>query len=260
MKRFLSAIFFFLLITTIGFSQDFSSENEKAPKSFNAQKYQEIVQAINYPGRRTKQAKRAKIYHEAHWLEKQGRFEEAIKKYQEALDPELIDIERDKVHPLMGIVRIHQAQGEYELALQEMDWFLKLAPGKDDYQRKKKEIEVLISAKDENSPQSLYEFIQYYRKKYKESVPPNEITTYGEILFSSFVYLYDIIGDFDAGIALCDEFRAKATQTPKVQNEYLKIRKAFEEDEKAGRESFINKPGQIGRATRALMRSDYFSW
>jgi tetratricopeptide (TPR) repeat protein len=245
----------FLLIRN-GFSVEEFSYNETTIK-----KWSNETKATDYPGRAEKLAERARIYHEARRLEKQGLFEDALKKYQEALDPRLIDIERDKFHPLLGIMDVHQLQGKYELALNEMEPFLKKNPDKpDEFPSKKKEIEALVTARDTNSSKSILKYIESVRNKHKRDLPPNRVSTYSEILFGDFAYLYDIIGDFDAGIALCDDFAKHATQKPRIQNQYLAIRKAFEEDKKEGRESYITKPGKLGRATRALMQSDYFTW
>ncbi len=61
--------------------------------------------------------KRTQIEKEAWELEKQGLYEQAIKKYQEALDPSLLNYEYDKGMALGGICRIHIKQGKFELAL-----------------------------------------------------------------------------------------------------------------------------------------------
>ena len=79
-------------------------------------------------------------------------------------------------------------QGKYELALQEMDWFLKIAPSKDEYQRKKEELDALIVARDTNSPKPLYGHIQIVSKKYWRSIPPSRVDTYGEDLFRFFFH------------------------------------------------------------------------
>ncbi|OPZ23705.1 MAG: hypothetical protein BWZ03_00414 [bacterium ADurb.BinA186] len=223
-------------------------------------KINEYAEAIDNPGRPEKRAERAKLYHEARRLIKQGFFEDALRKYQEALDPRLVDVEDDKVHPLFGIMDVHQLQGKYDLCLEEVDWFIKLAPWKDEYQQKKQELEALILARNTNSFHPVYDHIKKVSEKYYRSIPPSRVDTYGEILFGNFAYLYDIIGDFDAGIALCDNFAKHATQKPRIQSQYLAIRRAFEEDKKDGRKSYITKPGKLGRATKALIQSDYFTW
>lgn len=70
--------------------------------------------------------------------------------------------------------------------------------------------------------------------------------------------LYDTIGDYDAGIAFIDEilayFRTGKAGDPKpgwVDAEYMKVREAFEQDKAQGTK---------GRATKALIQSDYFPW
>jgi hypothetical protein len=49
----------------------------------------------------------------------------------------------------------------------------------------------------------------------------------------------------------------------KFAYEYLKIREAFEQDKSEGRKSCVGaKTGEVcmGRATKALIQSDYFPW
>lgn len=248
----------FLIVFSI-LNSNLLAEESKATQDPNIEKYHELAKAIDYPGRQAKQAQLGRIWRQALRLEKQGRFDEALKKYKEPLDSGMTDIDFDKAHFVVGIVETCQMKGEYEEALKELAWLLQLAPGKDEYQRKKQELDILILARNTNSPQPLYDHIKIVSKKYWRSIPPSRVDTYGEGLFGNFAYLYDIIGDFDAGIALCDNFAKHATQKPRIQNQYLAIRRAFEKDKKEGRESYITKPGKLGRATKALMQSDYFT-
>jgi tetratricopeptide (TPR) repeat protein len=198
-----------------------------------------------------KMVKRSELIHEARRLAVKGSHEEAIAKYQEALNPNLIDKERDKTHALWGIMRVHQQQGKYELALKEMEWFLKIAPSKEEYIHKKMELEALIKSRDISSQQSIYDFIEFLNNKYRMILPPHDLSPYSLGILSTEIQLYDLIGDHDAGIALVESFRKKASKRPKIQQEYLRLRQAFEEDKIKGTK---------GRATQVLMQSDYFTW
>ena len=234
---------------------------------------------------------RNQIQDEAKRLKEQARYEEAVVKYREALNPSLLNHDYEGAVAHGAIRDIYIMQGKYELASDELRWFVE-----HNYNAKQKpwldkelEIKVLVKARETKSSQPVYDHIQYLKEKYKGELPPKryQSTGYSTIVTSDIIRLYDHIADYDAGIAFVDsvvnyfcsknkslrrvttsqealkkaEERGKHWREYKKIYEYLKVREAFEADKKEGRQSCVGKTGVcIGRATQALIQSDYFPW
>lgn len=195
--------------------------------------------------------KRNEIQQEARLLEKQGRYEEAIAKYQQATDPSLLNSERDKAGGMVGIMRIHQKQGKLELALKELeDWYglFRPSPPGQLYIDKKPELDALIKARDTGSNEPIYAHIENLKRRYKSVLPPKGHQSF---VTSQIIRLYDYIGDSDAGIAFIDKVLTYKKLYPYQREEYLKAKQAFMADKAHGTK---------GRATDALTQSTYFSW
>ena len=90
---------------------------------------------------------------------------------------------------------------------------------------------------------------------------------------SNILRLRDTIGDYDAGIKFVDECinyfkkadieKSGVYKPGRVDNEFVKIREAFEQDKAEGKKGCVGKkPGEVcmGRATKAIIQSDYFPW
>jgi tetratricopeptide (TPR) repeat protein len=213
----------------------------------------------------------AQIIAEGRRLAAKGVYEAAISKYSEALAPRFIFNESRKSGALWETMRVYRLQGKYDESLKGLQWFIdnnrnsKVKPWLDD----KLELEALIKARELKSPQPIYDHIQYLRKKYINELPP-KAGGYSSIIASMLIYLYDHIGDSDAGIELMDGFiryyAKKAHIKPEQvgsKNQYLQIKRAFEQDKKEGFKGCLDaKPGDacMGRATKALIQSDYFPW
>ena len=200
-----------------------------------------------------------------------GFYDRAIEKYRESLAPRFIENEMDKSGFFNGALRVHRLQGKYEKALQDLQWFIAVNAKGDGWLDDKMQLEALIRADKEKSKQPIYDCIRYYREKYKNMLPP--VTYEGQfisIITSKIIYLYDHIGDADGGIAFCDEilryWEKKSGQDlhrPGNKNQYFLIKQAFEQDKKEGFKGCLDaKPGDacMGRATKALIQSDYFPW
>lgn len=209
--------------------------------------------------------KSANIYDEGRSLEKQGDYDAAIRKFQEAVQESYPSIPMacgrydSSGMARGGIERIYQKQGKFELALKELQWHLERNPEK--YQDEKLELEALIKARDTKSTQPIYEHIEYLKKKYKDQLPPNA-GAYSDTIASVVIRLYDHIGDYDQGIKFVEEFlrmcASGKTCSPDfekyaytIQNPYFQVKQAFEADKKTSSK---------GRATQALMQSNYFPW
>jgi len=207
---------------------------------------QQTLASFSDDARTKKIIRQSEIEHEAKLLEKQGRYEDAVTKYQEAMHPSLLNSERDKAGAIGGILRIHQKQGKFDLALKELGWFS--AYPNQLYVDTKPELEALIKARDTDSMKPIYAHISHLKEKHQKFIPPKG---HEPVFTTNIIRLYDYIGDLDAGIAFVDAVIAYKKLTFSTREEYLKIKQAFTEDK---------AKGSKGRATEALIRSDYFPW
>jgi hypothetical protein len=232
-------------------------------------------------------------------LVEEGRYEEALAKYQEALDPKYIKNEDDKGSPIGRITRVLILLERYDEALQEWQWYLnqseKNAARRDETNNgeaelKAQEIKALKEYKKNGNPKWVYDYLAIYKQKKYKSFPPSFEWGSGPTETSTALRLYDTIGDHDAGILLIDEVLSflkkhqaqfgdntalydsiktseEATKcseldkkmkrrnpdwrTCNIIREHLLIREAFEKDK---------VDSTKGRATKALIQSDYFPW
>lgn len=195
--------------------------------------------------------KQTGIEREALALEKRGLYEEAIAKYEEALDSALLNREVEKATALWGIMRIHQRQGKYELALEELQWFLKANPKKRNYWDKKVALEAFIEAKKIGSYEPIYTAIKVISENNRDVLPPKTYQSYTTGVVGQLIQLYDYAGGWDGGIALVDDILAYKKLTSSARENYLKVRQAFIDDKANSTK---------GRATQTLIQSDYFPW
>lgn len=200
-------------------------------------------------------------------LVEQGHFEEAIKKYREALDPKYIKYEDDKGAAISRITRVLILLERYDEALREWQWFLDQSaknaarlgrPNNGEAELKAQEIRALKEYKESENAETIYDYLELYKQRKSKLVPPSFEWGAGSTEASTTLRLYDTIGDYDAGIKFIDEtlayFRTGKAGDPKpgrVDVEYMKVREAFEKDKAEGTK---------GRATQALIQSDYFPW
>jgi tetratricopeptide (TPR) repeat protein len=224
-----------------------------------------------------------KILKEGDRLVEQGLYDEALEKYDEALAPEFISHESDKASPLFRKVRLFRLTGHYSQALDQLEMFLKLSHSnvKPEIQN---ELEVLFFYQQDGAVQPVLDYIAHLKNESNIQSPPNDYSVASSIPISTILRLYDTIGDHDAGIAYIDmilnwtfeddhEFKHLKEKIRTVHDadecmtigprenpdwhackwlrEYLLVREAFEQDKAEGKK---------GRATQALIQSDYFPW
>ena len=206
-------------------------------------------------------------------LEKQGRnyeyqseFDRAAQKYQEAVELDNRIYGSKNGRALAFLAEVFQKQNRYEDALELVLGLVVAHPKQENYLDWKSELDALIKYKNTGSQEPVSEYLKGYSKKYEAKLPPNTYT-FGSIFYvNRILMLYDTIGDYDAGITFIDEvlayFRTGKAGDPnpgRVDAEYIKIREAFELDKKEGKKGSM-KEGKPGRATLALIQSDYFPW
>ena len=229
------------------------------------------------------------VENEGRKLIEQGLYDKAIEKFKKADDPSLRVEGYERSLPKGLLAKAYQFSGKYEDALAIFNYLLSLSPNQVSFEDGKLELEALIKARETKSPHPVNDHIQYLKEKYKDQLPPKryQSTGYSTVVTSDIIRLYDHIADYDAGIAFVDsvvnyfysknkslrgvstsqealqkaEERGKHWRDYKKIYEYLKVREAFEADKKEGRQSCVGKTGVcIGRATQALIQSDYFPW
>ncbi len=199
---------------------------------------------------------RNKLEDQAWYLvKKEGKYEEAIAKFKEALNPQYINNEAEKSHPLGGIMKVHKMQGKYEEALKDLQWFLKANPKKELYWDWKRELEALIDYQKTGNPEPVRRHIEYLKNKW-----PELTKTKGEEwrkamvdgqCGTTIIRLYDTIGDYENGITYLNEFlealKKEKGNHQKAINEYTAIRQAFEQD---------RAQGKRGTPTELIIESD----
>jgi len=219
-------------------------------------------------------------------LIKSGDFEVALEKFNEALSPKYIKTDRDKTEAVSTKRDIYILQGNYQAALKEHQWLFERNPDHDYVIAKQKEILALIEWEKTKDNKLIYDHISFLKDHFRGQIPPEGYSGYKSTIISTILRLYDTIGDHDAGIAYIDEilsflrerrkakgdesyvlYDLKSSQEAskcvnrskpnpdyhgcKFMREYLLVREAFERDKAEGTK---------GRATQALIQSDYFPW
>jgi hypothetical protein len=223
------------------------------------------------PGLNERVWARESLIIEGNRLVKAGFYEQAVLKYNEAISPQYIKSERDKTSFYGRMLSLHRLQGKFREAFNELQWFMKINPKGDGWMDDKLQLEALIKAGDTKSNQPVHDYIKYLRRKYKNMLPPDKYDgNYVPIVVSKIIFCYGWIGDADGGIVFMDEilnyWEKKSGQNlhrPGNKNQYYLIRQAFEQDKQEGFKGCLDaKPGDacMGRATKALIQSDYFPW
>lgn len=218
-----------------------------------------------------KAGRQAKLEDEGRNLLKQGNYEEALRKFQQANAPELkLSGYQDTVAEAL-IRETYQLQGEYERALETLEPLLRGNPDQWNWKDEKLELEALIKMRDENSKEPLLRFIKRMKEKHKENLPPRKYNVaVTEFIDSAIIRSYDQMGDYDGGIAYADGvlnyFKERDLKKygklrwGKADDAYLQVKLAFEQDKKEGKTGCMGQPGCVGRATKVLVQSDYFPW
>jgi len=213
----------------------------------------------------------AKLEKEGRALLRQGLYDKALIKFLQADDPALkLKGFQDTV--AKGLIReTYYLKGEYEKALEALNPLVQMNPTQWNWQNEKTELEAIIKTRDSGSAEAVRQFIEYMGIKYKDILPPRKydinITT---TVASAIVRSYDQIGDYDGGVAFVDSVikydeTGKAGKTAKkyartMKNPYFQVRIAFEQDKQEGKKGCMGQPGCVGRATKALIQSEYFPW
>lgn len=208
---------------------------------------------------------------EGNALEQALQFDLAKEKYNQAIEIGKRMIPQDYWRPSSMYARVLQKEGNYEEALKRMSMLCETAPENEYFADRKKELETLVQARESNNDSPVRQYIEFIKKEYAAGLPPKGI---GDVTRNTTILrLYDAMADYDAGIAYIDEcvklykqydIKKYGEYRPgKVDRDISKVREGFEQDKAEDRKSCISaKPREIcmGRATKALIASDYFTW
>jgi tetratricopeptide (TPR) repeat protein len=257
---FIAVSFFFLV--SFSFAEDSRSKKPTDSQAVSFEKEDQLQRIF----------RQSQIIEQGDILVKQGRYENAILKYSEALNTSFVVNDDDRMSPIGRLERVCKLQGNYKQALEQLQWFINQNTNGSGWHDDKSEIESLIKTRDTHSNGPVLGHIEYLKNKYEAQLPPKKYAFgFTPIISSAIIRLYDHIGDFEDGIAFVKGVIAYLETRPVLvqsKNEYMKILEAFEQEKREGWKGCVDfKPNQsepdtvcMGKATKALIQSDYFPW
>ena len=196
----------------------------------------------------------AELEREGDHLAAQGRFDEALAKFYEAMKPEHLNEESDKSGAQGRIIRVHERQGKFDLALKEHEeWFYKAFPSHEPTEDKRLRFLAVIQARDTNSNKPIYGHIQYLREKYKRYIPAQSLDahSFGMAPINDIIHLYNWMGDADECVNFINEILTSKFLYPNERIEFERVKAAFEEDKRTG---------QKGHLQKVVESTNYIGW
>ena len=183
-------------------------------------------------------------------------FENALAKYEEALQPNILESNRSAAYPLGLKIACLWYQGRYEEALKANRWYFEKKLVKNVMIDDEKKLKAVVEWKNSENKQTVYEYIKYVQKKYTHWLPPKKLVPTSASIFSNLAEIYDLIGDYEGGISWAKSFK-KTTKGKRDKQEYQNVIKAFEES-KRGMPKICGDEGRtcVGRATAYIIQSD----
>ena len=189
---------------------------------------------------------------------RQFKFDLAFSKMLEATQPKYLIDDSDKSYPLERLADLHRELGLCSEANKIYDWHRSRGSKNSALDLKTSYLKACSEFQQTGNKQPIYDFIEQYKKANKDRIPPKWMDP---IVFSVVAELYDLVGDYDAGIAWGKLFRKRDDSQPlkKTRKEYDGLIQAFEES-KRGMQKVCSEDGKycVGRATAYIIRSKYF--
>lgn len=196
---------------------------------------------------------RASLVWEGDRLVEKELYDQAILKYQEAVTDKYIKQSKDKNAALNGLVNANQMLGLYEEAYKLNEEKIKTGSGRKEWRLRSQELLALIEFKRENNSVPVMGFITKRNEIMKKSFNAKKIAFDEKSQFEKSLYLYEIIGDYDAALKLCDEYLAmkKVKKDKKFKAEVEDLRKTILEA-KVTREK--------NKIFKKLNEYDFYNW
>jgi tetratricopeptide (TPR) repeat protein len=202
-----------------------------------------------------------RILSEGDLLAHQGKYEEAIAKFNEAMNPECINNNRDKAAPQLKIITAYKRQGNFRLALKEhTELFYNKYSNHELTINEHLGLLALVKFMETKDSKPVEDHISYLKHKYAKQLPPNGyLSSFSGIVINDLIHLYDYIRDYNAGTAFMEEVikylikdgYAESLGGKKTINEYMRVKQAWELDKKTGKH---------GHLQEVIKTSDIISW
>lgn len=203
----------------------------------------------------------AGIIHKGDAFMDEGEYDQAESTYQLALDPRYIESDMDRFQAKASLLGLYRISGEYDKAMEIVEWYLNRNPDSKKANVQRSEIEALKTYQATGQVDQVHAYIEELKETNKNILPPKGWVFGSATYISTILRLYDTIGDHDSGIAyidMCMEYFKKVDiekygeyKPGHADEEFMRIREAFEQDK---------QDGTKGRATKGLIQSDYFPW
>lgn len=202
--------------------------------------------------------KRTDLIREGNKLAHSALYDQAIIKFQEAMDPSLFNDPRDEAEGRYGIMKARIRQSRFKDALNENQWFIQKFGLNESNKETRQEILALIDFQTTGTAKFIYNHVESLKNKYSDQLPPRNFVGNGPIVSSEIIHLYDYINDSDKAIAFLNEFltylkkRSNASNSDKSEiAEYEAAKQAFKEDKQTGLKGHLQK---------VIATSEYIGW
>lgn len=184
------------------------------------------------------------------------KFDIARRKFLQATEKQYLNEAKNESSGRWALARMLIRLGEYEEVLEIYKWHDDHGLGGEFLKEENANLNARIAWKNTGEKKPIYDFIEEYKKVHRNDIPPKR--TYGRVM-ATVAELYDLIGDYDAGIAWAKMFRKADKSEPlkRTRSEYDSLIQAFEES-KRGMPKVCSDDGKycVGRATAYIIQSD----
>lgn len=187
------------------------------------------------------------------------KFDLAFQKLMEATQAQYLTNELDKSYPLARLSDLYRELGKCQESLEILKWHekhLTHPASQEGISEKKAQLIACIAWQETGNKKPIYDFIEVFKNDHNARIPPAKFPD--QLVMSTIAELYDLIGDYDTGIAWVKKFK-KMVKMKSTKKEYDALIQAFEES-KRGMPKVCSDDGKycVGRATAVIIRSKYF--
>lgn len=242
---------------------------------------------------------RLKFERLGHELAKSGEYEQAVAAYKSAINPNFIKYKWEQSTAKGNLLDLYQLLGEYDKGLEILNWYknaqLNNQVESRFYNYRYPELIARKKYDETGDVEYIYKYLKWLKEVYGQFLPP---AGFDPVFLSRAYLMMDYVGGYDEGVVFVNETirwlennnddigamvnpptTVAAADKCMVENhirpgkvhprwdlcrhlrEFLVVKEAFEES-KAGMPKICGDGGKtcIGRATHAIIQSDYFPW